>query len=295
MTSESAILRAYALLMQGKHSEAEACLRDAQGALDTPSGADLLARIRFEQGLEDDARRIWMRIHEVFPDFEPAARAIDAFENPSSIATDVDGDPSRLSSRLRMTILVAVIIGVMASVIATTKACRSEKAIVQTPPVIVTNYIDRVETKIVERCTTNFIDRVQTEYTDKVVTNVVERVVEVPASITITNTVENAVWITNVVTIAAHDSIDSPIAEESKDAAISGNQHSETKKPRSSVKYVFTTPYTVKEGDTVSKLASMYSFRIPDFKICNPELDIDHIRVGQTVMFPGDIKLGGTP
>lgn len=87
MTSESAILRAYALLMQGRRDEAEATLRNAQGALDTPSGADLLARIRFEQGLEDDARRIWLRIHEVFPDFEPAAKAIDAFENPPPIET----------------------------------------------------------------------------------------------------------------------------------------------------------------------------------------------------------------
>lgn len=295
MTSESAILRAYALLMQGRHDEAEATLRNAQGALDTPSGADLLARIRFEQGLEDDARRIWLRIHEVFPDFEPAAKAIDAFQNPPPIETDTDSDPSRLSSRLRMAVVAAVIIGVMASTIASIKGCRSEKETVQSSPIVVTNYIDRVETKIVERCTTNFVDRVQKEYTDKIVTNVVERTVEVPSSITITNTVENIVWITNVVTVAVNGSIDSTTVEEVQDVATEGDQHNETANSQSFGKYVFETPYTVKEGDTVSKLSALYRFRIPDFKACNPELDIDHIRVGQIIMFPGDIKIGDSP
>lgn len=295
MTSESAILRAYALLIQGRHDEAEAFLRNAQGALDTPSGADLLARIRFEQGLEDEARQIWLRIHEVFPDFEPAAKAIDAFENPPPVEEDLDSEPAGLPRKLWMASLAAVFIGVVASIVASIKGCGAEGVIAQTRVEVVTNFVDRVETKFVERCATNFVDRIQTEYRDRIFTNVVDRLVENPSSITITNTVENIVWITNIVTAAATNGENSQAITNIQDRAADENQHDEVAKKPPSGKYIFGTPYTVKDGDAVSKLSTMYHFRIPDFKACNPDVDIDHIRAGQIVIFPGNITFGDSP
>lgn len=48
------------------------------------------------------------------------------------------------------------------------------------------------------------------------------------------------------------------------------------------------TPYRVNYGDTVGGLARQYGFRVQDFRICNPSVDLNHIYDGQTVMLPGD-------
>ena len=83
MTNEVAILRAYAFASQGKYAEAEQMLQSLPGVLDTPSGADLLARIRFEQGDEDAARHIWEQILRVDPANEAAMKALEALDNPT--------------------------------------------------------------------------------------------------------------------------------------------------------------------------------------------------------------------
>ena len=80
MTNEVAILRAYAFASQGKYAEAEQMLQSLPGVLDTPSGADLLARIRFEQGDEDAARHIWEQILRVDPANEAAMKALEALD-----------------------------------------------------------------------------------------------------------------------------------------------------------------------------------------------------------------------
>ena len=87
MTAEVAILRAYAFASQRKYDEAEALLRSVPEALDMPSGTDLLARIRFEQGDVDSARRIWEAQLRIDPSCEPARKALMALDDPLSDET----------------------------------------------------------------------------------------------------------------------------------------------------------------------------------------------------------------
>ncbi len=82
MTSEVAILRAYAYASQGKYAEAEQLLASVPEALTTPSGADILARIRFEQGDEAAARHIWEQMLAVDPSNESARKALAALDVP---------------------------------------------------------------------------------------------------------------------------------------------------------------------------------------------------------------------
>ena len=77
MTSEVAILRAYALATQGRYAEAENLLKSADGALNTTAGADLLARIRFEQGDIESAKHIWEQVLSVEPTNESALMALN--------------------------------------------------------------------------------------------------------------------------------------------------------------------------------------------------------------------------
>ena len=78
MTSEVAILRAYALATQGRYAEAENLLKSADGALNTTAGADLLARIRFEQDDIESAKHIWEQVLSVEPTNESALMALNA-------------------------------------------------------------------------------------------------------------------------------------------------------------------------------------------------------------------------
>ncbi len=87
MTAEVAILRAYAFASQRKYDEAEALLRSVPEALDMPSGTDLLARIRFEQGDVDSARRIWEAQLRTDPSCESARKALSALDDPLSDET----------------------------------------------------------------------------------------------------------------------------------------------------------------------------------------------------------------
>lgn len=94
MTAEVAILRAYAFATQGKYAEAEQLLVSAPEALNTPSGADLLARIKFEQGDEVAARRIWKRLLADDSTNESAKNALAALDaSPCEVVVDDEVGP----------------------------------------------------------------------------------------------------------------------------------------------------------------------------------------------------------
>lgn len=185
MTDESAILRAYALLSQGKHDEAELMLKRAPGALNTPSGADLFARLRFDQGFADEARQIWERIHAAFPDFEPANKALAAFVSPPE---QQGGDDEEEEGR--KVPFVAIFFMLFGGALAIWGLLRKPEAIVQVRERVLTNMVDRVVnvpvtsyvTSVVERVSivTNTIPVVQRE----IVTNTIERVVAVEHVVT---------------------------------------------------------------------------------------------------------------
>lgn len=175
MTTESAILRAYALLSQGEYEDAERMLAGAQGALDTPSGADLLARLRFEQGFDDEARQIWSRIHEAFPDFEPATKALEAFENPPP-ETEESEETRRVFPVFALLVLLA---GVG---LATWGFLRKPETVVRIEERVLTNTVEKVVNVPVVSCTTSFVDRVSyvtnvvRDIQTKFVTNTIVRV-----------------------------------------------------------------------------------------------------------------------
>ena len=183
MTTESAILRAYALLSQGAYDETERMLGSAQGALNTPSGADLFARLRFEQGREAEARQIWKRIHEAFPDFEPATKALYAFENPPP--EPEDESPNRV---LPIAAVLILLLGVGMMIFG---LMRKPDVIIQDREIVLTNTIERIVkvpeistvTSIVTKVSyvTNTIEvvkrEIETKTLDHYITNVVEKIV----------------------------------------------------------------------------------------------------------------------
>ena len=82
MTSEVAILRAYALASQRKYEDAKRMLGAVPEALRTTSGADLLARIFFEEGDAETARAIWKQILRFDPANEAAWKALSVPDAP---------------------------------------------------------------------------------------------------------------------------------------------------------------------------------------------------------------------
>lgn len=120
MTAEVAILRAYAFASQGKYAEAEQLFASAPEALNTPSGADLLARIKFEQGDEVAARQIWEQLLAADPTNETARVALLAIDVQEPIC---DSSPSWWKQRKFVAAaLLAVLLGISFSL---GKACRS--------------------------------------------------------------------------------------------------------------------------------------------------------------------------
>ena len=288
MTSESAILRAYAMLSQGRCDEAERMLKSVPEALATPSGADLLARLRFEQGFADEAREIWNRVHAAFPDFESAAKALDAFANPPSDEAD-DGGACGLSKRVRVAavvVLVAVAVGMVVPVVSSFKGCRRQTNEEALPPVAVAGAVN---------CVTSYVDRVRTEFVDRIVTNVVERMVEVPSRLTLTNVIDRIVCLTNLVTVVVTNRIDAPPSVETSTDIARPVETTPPARVQTSGVIVLSTPYVVREGDTISGLAARYGFRMPDFVVYNPGMDVNRINVGQVVHLPGNVKTEELP
>ncbi len=122
MTSEVAILRAYAYASQGKYAKAEQLLASVPEALNTPSGADILARIRFEQGDEAAARHIWEQMLAVDPSNESARKALAALDVPPCELGD-DTVVSCFCRRWKYVVaaLLAMLLGISFSL---GKACR---------------------------------------------------------------------------------------------------------------------------------------------------------------------------
>ena len=113
MTSEVAILRAYALASQGRYAEAENLLKSADGSLDTLAGADLLARIRFELGDIESANQIWEQVLSVDPTNESALMALNV-RNATSAEEFVCSDLKErfcLWFRVVCAVVIAVLIG----------------------------------------------------------------------------------------------------------------------------------------------------------------------------------------
>lgn len=178
MTNESAILRAYALLSQERYDEAEQMLKGAPGALNTPSGADLFARLRFEQGFAEEARQIWERINRAFPDFDPANKALAAFISPPEQQDDdaTDGDGRKFP-------LLAILFLLIGGTLAAWGLLRNPETVVQVREHVLTNMVDRVVevpvtsvvTSVVER--TSVVTDIVTVVKCEVRTNTIEKVV----------------------------------------------------------------------------------------------------------------------
>lgn len=176
MTSEAAILRAYALLTQGRCEEAERVLNGNPDALKTPSGADLFARLRFEQGLEDEALKIWERIHAVCPDFDPASRALAAFASPPP--EPEDEEPNRLIVPIVTGLVLALGVG-----LALWGCFKEPSRLVQVHETVVTNMVERVVELPVTTYVTSIVEKVSvvtdtvTVVKHEVTTNTIESVV----------------------------------------------------------------------------------------------------------------------
>lgn len=186
MTNESAILRAYALLSQERYDEAEQMLKGAPGALNTPAGADLFARLRFEQGFAEEARQIWERINRAFPDFDPANKALAAFISPPEQQDDDATDEDR-----RKFPLLAILFLLIGGTLAAWGLLRKPETIVQVREHVLTNMVDRVVEVPVTSFVTSVVERtsvvtdtvtvvkceVQTNTIEKVVVKEVEKIV----------------------------------------------------------------------------------------------------------------------
>jgi hypothetical protein len=112
MTAEVAILRAYAFATQGKYAEAEQLLVSAPETLNTPSGTDLFARIKFEQGDVATARRIWEELLVIDATNESAKNALAAIDAPLDVS-EID-EPAPCFCRRRKYVcatVLAVLIG----------------------------------------------------------------------------------------------------------------------------------------------------------------------------------------
>ena len=139
MSIEVAILRAYAFASQSKYVEAEQLLSSVPEALNTPSGADLFARIKFEQGDESTARRIWEELLTVDPSNESARRALAAIDSQSGFLL-TEGSEACFCHRFKYACAV-LIFAMLGAAFAIGKICggavQSEIALKAEAPVIV--------------------------------------------------------------------------------------------------------------------------------------------------------------
>lgn len=176
MSAEAILMSAYALATQERYDEARRLLASCPEALQSTSGQDLLARMALEQGMEDEAKRIWSQILSAHPDFEPAKKALDAFANPPEEQED--------DERKNVPVLAILVLALGAG-LALWGLLRKSETVVQIEERVQTNTVERivnvpvpvttVVTSVVEKVTivTNAVPVIQRE----VVTNIVERVV----------------------------------------------------------------------------------------------------------------------
>ena len=245
--------------------EAEQVLKDCPEALKSPSGADLLARLKFESGNNQEAKEIWERIHNAFPDFEPAVLALEAYNNDTN---------QTLLSKAKSLILnnLNVLLGGLCFIFC----------------------ISFIVFMCLFLCEVNKTSKKQYGIIPAVTrTNFVEKFVETPKYVSITNLVNRECLITNYVSVVYTNFIDvvegnikeleETIKDEKSDNELILN------KGNKSTQYQNYITYTVKKGDTIYSLSREYKFRIPDFESLNSGVDIDKIKCGENYLLPKSI------
>ena len=281
MNVEAVLMSAYALATQERYEEAEQLLISCPEACNTVSGMDLLARIRHAQDRVDEAREIWRRILDSDPNNDSARNALAVIDNP-----EPDAFPSRRKKYI-IAAALAVIVGMMISIV---NFCGRRSAVTTAAPtsfVYVTNEVEKVVTKEVVKTIPQIVERV--------VTNIIDRPIEVkiPIVSVVTTEVERVVCYTNTITEVITNTI-SVVGTDSVsivDASVDENKRNDDDAGVTAVvevkRKVYNPSYIIKPGDQVLQLARKYSFRLPDFKAANPDVDVDRIRVGQRVLIPG--------
>ena len=159
----------------------------------------------------------------------------------------------------------------------------------------VTNVVERKVDFVVERPVTNFIDRIVDVPVDRVVTNLVQRPVDVYIDVPVTNIVERTVEVT--VDRFVTNWVDRPVTnyvERKIRVQVDRPRQTAVQMPQVRRPARLTTPYRVKPGDTVGGLAKRYGFRIPDFRVYNPQVNINRISIGQILYLPGDLDADST-
>lgn len=175
----------------------------------------------------------------------------------------------------------------------------------------ITNYVVRRTDVVVEYPVTNYVIRPYVVVVDYPVTNTVVRPYEVVVECPVTNTILHTYGVTveaPVVCSAGRPEGEESVAgvetetpvvtvERVEEPVQVVQQREEQQPPPPPPPPVVrrplrsTTPYCVVYGDTVGKLARRYGFRISDFLICNPGIDMERILVGQILQLPGDLDL----
>ena len=303
MNPEAVLISAYALATQERYEEAEGLLQSCPEACNTVLGMDLLARIRHSQGRIDEARSVWQRILDLDSTNDFARKAIDAIDNP-------EPEPFDRLRKLMATAVAAVVLGVIISLVVT---CRRKPVVSEVPKPSVVYVTNEVEKVVI-----NEVVKTVPEIVERVVTNFVDRPVEVkmPIVSVVTTEVERVVCVTNILGGAAiaTGEVDRPSltnnvenlgvslemgdnrawASSDNETIVSDGRIDLIKLPGMR-RQVYCPEYVIKQGDEVLKLAKRYSFRIPDFRAVNPDVDENHVRVGQKVKIPGFFEEGNLP
>ena len=291
MNPEAVLISAYALATQERHDEAERLLESCPEAGQSVSGQDLLARIRLAQGRADQARQIWNRILSVEPTNPEAKAAIDALDHPIC-------DPPNPYRKFVIAGVIAVALGIVISIVGALNRPVPVVVAQEHRTVFVTNVVERVLTNTVIKTETKVVEveKPVERIVERVLTNIVDRTVEVPAVSVITQYIDRVVEVvpqaTNEVVVLqdqsssvirrTHSETNMPVVVKHENAEIV------VEKPKAeTVKRVCHPVYVIKAGDQIGRLALKYGFRMPDFKAINPDVDPDHIIIGQEVKIPG--------
>lgn len=141
MSVDTAILKAYALASQCRYIEAGRELKSVPETLEAPHSMDLYAWILRVTGQRSETRRLWEALACAHPDFESAAKTLEAFAKPPpSDEEDDDADIAvkGLSNRLMIADAAVVVVGVPVSVVSALKGGRTEE---RKPIVLFTPYV----------------------------------------------------------------------------------------------------------------------------------------------------------
>ena len=279
-------MSAYALATQERFDEAERLLESCPEAGQSVSGQDLLARIRLAQG-----RQIWNRILSVEPTNPEAKAAIDALDHPIC-------DPPNPYRKFVIAGVIAVALGIVISIVGALNRPVPVVMAQDRRTVFVTNVVERVQTNTVIKTETKVVEikKPVERIVERVVTNIVDRTVEVPVVSVTTQYVDRVVEVVKQATndvVVLQDQPSSVIRRtysETNMPVVVKHENAEivVEKPEAeTVKRVYCPTYVIKAGDQIGRLAQKFGFRMPDFRVVNPDVDPDYIITGQEVKIPG--------